>query len=131
MIHQLRLCCQEVLDRACSTSIESMLPKAQLRWIGHVITMTDDNRVPKQLLYGKLTQDSYKRGRPKLGCKSTVKDNLKWSSISPCELKVSATDRSAWKSHTLQAAAAFEEDQRQHLNAIRGSCQRVASALTL
>ena len=31
---------QEILDRAGSTSIESMLQKAQLRWTGHVIRLT-------------------------------------------------------------------------------------------
>ena len=31
----------EVLDRANSSSIESVLIKAQLRWVGHVIHMED------------------------------------------------------------------------------------------
>ena len=35
---------QEVLDRAESTSNESMLLKAQLRWTGHVVKM-DDSRI--------------------------------------------------------------------------------------
>ena len=37
---------QDVLDRAGSTSIESMLLKAQLHWNGHVISMSD-SRIPR------------------------------------------------------------------------------------
>eukprot|EP00795_Rhopilema_esculentum_P017617 gene17618-9257_t len=43
----------EVLKRANSTSIQSMLSHRRLRWLGHVKRMEID-RIPKQLLYGKL-----------------------------------------------------------------------------
>ena len=43
----------EVLDRAECTSIETLLNKAQLRWVGQIIRM-DDPRMPRQLLYGEL-----------------------------------------------------------------------------
>ena len=100
---------QEVLDRAGSTSIESMLLKAQLHWTGHVIRMTD-GRIPRQLLYGELMQSSRKQGRPKLRFKYTLKSKLKWSNISARELEASAANISAWRSLTSRAAAAFKED---------------------
>ena len=50
-----RVANQDVLDRAGSTSIESMQLKVQLRWTGHVIRMID-SRTPRQLLYGELIQ---------------------------------------------------------------------------
>ena len=71
---------QEVLDRAGSTSIESMLLKARLRWTGHAIRMSD-SRIPRQLMYDELMQSSRKQGRPKLRYKVTMKSNLKWSGI--------------------------------------------------
>ncbi len=42
---------QEVLDRAGSASIESMILKMQLQWSGHVIRM-DPQRMPKQVFFG-------------------------------------------------------------------------------
>ena len=45
----------EVLDRAQCTSIEALLIKAQLRWVGQIVRM-DDPRMPRQLLYGELVR---------------------------------------------------------------------------
>ena len=45
----------EVLDRAECTSIETLLIKAQLRWVGQIIRM-DDPLMPRQLLYGELVR---------------------------------------------------------------------------
>ena len=43
------------LERANTTSIEAMIFKVQLHWTGHVILM-DETRIPRQLLYGELSQ---------------------------------------------------------------------------
>ena len=45
----------EVLDRAQCISIQTLLIKAQLRWVGQIIRM-DDPRMPRQLLYGELAR---------------------------------------------------------------------------
>nr|KAG5705334.1 hypothetical protein BaRGS_011106 [Batillaria attramentaria] len=69
----------EVLDRAQSCSIESMLLKAQLRWVGHVIRM-EEHRMPRRLLYGELAVGRRHQGRPKKRYKDCVKANLHWGS---------------------------------------------------
>ena len=83
-----------------------------------------------QPLYGELMCGSCKQRRPKLRFKDTLKSKLKWNGISPCELEASAADRSAWKPLTSRAAAAFEEDRRQHLAVARDRRHRAASAST-
>ena len=59
-----------------------------------------------------------------------MKTKLKYSGISPRELEASTADRSAWRSLTSRAAAAFEEDRPQRLDAARGRRHRAASAST-
>ena len=85
-------------------------------------------RIPTQLLYCELMHGSSKQGRHKLRIKDTLKSKLKWSGISPCEREASAADRSAWRSLTSRAAAAFEEARRQRLDAARDRRHRAASA---
>ena len=45
----------EILRRTGCASLESLLNRNKLRWTGHVIRM-DKDRLPKQLLYGELTE---------------------------------------------------------------------------
>ena len=120
---------QAVLDRTGSTGIESLLLKAQLRWNGHVIRMSD-SRIPRQLLYGELMCGSRKEGRPKLRFKDTPKNRLEWSGINPRELEASTADRAGWRSLTSRTAAACKEDRRQRLAAARDRRHRTVSAST-
>ena len=54
---------KEVLHRTSSVSIENILNRSHLRWLGHVIRMSD-TRLPKQLLYGELSNGVRSIGRP-------------------------------------------------------------------
>ena len=49
------------MERTKCPSLEYLLKRNQLRWIGHVVRMPD-SRLPKQLLYGELSS-----GRPSIG----------------------------------------------------------------
>ena len=64
----------EVLERANSTSIETVLIKAQLQWVGYVIRM-EEFRMPRRLMYGKLQLGKRNQGRPKLRYKETESKN--------------------------------------------------------
>ena len=55
---------QEVLQRASTTSIETMVLKAQLRWTGHVIRM-DESRILHQPFYGELSQCRRNKADPR------------------------------------------------------------------
>ena len=70
----------QVLDMAKSTSIEAMILKNRLRWVGHVIRM-EDNRLPKQLMSGHLASRKQKQGRPLRRFKDCVKASISHAEI--------------------------------------------------
>ena len=61
----------EVLESAVLPSIFTLLIQTQLRWAGHVAQMKD-NRLPKQLLFGELTEGKQKACGPKKIFKGTL-----------------------------------------------------------
>ena len=65
----------EVLEKANTISIEAHIHRHRLRWVGHVIRL-DDDRIPKQLLYGELSVGSRPQHKPKKRFKDCVKDSL-------------------------------------------------------
>ena len=122
-----RLSNQEVLERASTTSIETMVLKAQLRWTGHIIRM-DESRIPRQLFYGELSQGRRNQGRPKKRYKDNLKSNLKWAGIQPKELETAAANRSGWRATVQRAARNFELDRRLYIAAARDRRKRAAKA---
>ena len=108
----------EVLDRAGSISIEAMILKTQLRWVGHVIRM-DDQRLPKHLLFGELCSGRRNRGRPRKRFKDCVKANVAHAGIDPKQLESEAANRESWRALTYQAQNSFESKRRQDVNDAR------------
>ena len=78
-----------------STSIEAMIVKNRLRWVGHVICM-EDNRLPKQLMFGELASGKQKQGRPLKRFEDCVKASISQAEITPKELEPRAHDRTGW-----------------------------------
>ena len=80
---------KEILERTGLPSMEDLLIRKNLRWTGHLMTMSSD-RLPKQVLYSQLSSGHRKRGRPRFRFKYTIKRNLKlrdikidsWTSLS-------------------------------------------------
>ena len=62
----------DVLKQAGLPTIFTLLSQRRLRWLGHVRRMKD-GRIPKDLLYGELSEGLRPRGRPRLRFKDTCK----------------------------------------------------------
>ena len=56
---------EAVHNKSCIPSIQAILSKHRLRWLGHVKRM-DDSRLPKLLLFGQLATGTHAVGRPRL-----------------------------------------------------------------
>lgn len=79
---------REVLDRAGTASVKTMLQKSQLHWAGHGIHM-------KTFIFqNRLFMDNYAQGRSTRADLKFYKDNLKthlcWADIKPKELMVNS-----------------------------------------
>ena len=72
----------KVLERSGLTSIQTLLRKNKVRWVGHVTRMGDE-RIPKKLLYGQLKEGKRSVGRQKKRYKDTLKESLKDFKIEP------------------------------------------------
>ena len=94
----------EVLKRADSPHITTIMRKAQLRWAGHVTRMPD-SRIPKQLFYGELHQGKRTVGGQRKRYKDSLKASLKEFSIPIQNWEALALNRSQWRSHISQGAA--------------------------
>ena len=108
----------EVFKRTNCISIEAMLLKSCLCWTGHVIRM-EDQRIPKQLLFGELEQGHRRQGRPCKRFKDTVKAGLQWCDIPPTELVATALDRQHCRTLSQSASSALEEERRHQAQSAR------------
>ena len=70
----------EVLERASSFSIYTLLSQRRLRWLGHVHRM-DNGRILKDMLYGELITGTRTLGRPYLRYRDTCKRDMKVAGI--------------------------------------------------
>jgi len=98
----------EVLHLCGTTGIEAFLLQAQFRWVVHEVRMQDD-RIPKQILYGQLSSGKCPQCGPVRRYKDTVRGNLKRCGILPQSLISAPLDRGQWRSTCRTAIAAFEE----------------------
>ena len=91
-----------VLKRADAVSVETLLTASQLRWAGHEFRMPD-NRLPKQVLYGELLKENWKRGGQKLRYKDVLKHHTRCVKINNDTWEQEASFRPAWRNMLHQA----------------------------
>ena len=92
--------------------------KAQLRWVGHVIRMSDE-RTPKRLMYGRILDGGRNVGRPLLRFKDKLKYNLKSANIPISTFEVLATNRSEWRVACYKGIKGFVNSRIAHLRELR------------
>ena len=107
-----------ILERTKCPSLEHLLKRNQLRWIGHVVRMPD-NRLPKQLLYGELCEGRRSAGGQLKRFKDATKATMKACHIPASELEGLVQERSAWRSTVSVGLKRFEEERNAWLDARR------------
>ncbi|XP_068672186.1 uncharacterized protein [Montipora foliosa] len=121
----------EALEQAEISSIEAMILKYmyQLRWAGHVSRM-EDHRLPKIVMFGKLSSGHRERGAPKKRFKNSLKKSLTACNIDHRQWSDLADDRVAWRHTIHQAATQFEVDRKNSLKDKRHRRKACAASTT-
>ena len=99
----------EALEKANTISIEARIHRHRLRWVGHVIRL-DDDRIPKQLLYGELSVGSRPQHKPKKRFKDCVKDSLALCKIDDPDWEMVACDRNRWRKMVYSGSRCFQDN---------------------
>ena len=123
----------EVLRRAETPSVQPLITASQLRWAGHVRQMPD-SRLPKAVLYGKLSEGKRKQGGQKLRFKDVLKRHMKNANVKSETWEQDALDKRFWRATVKQAEKSIEEKrqleyqrahERRHSTATSGhTCSR-------
>ena len=103
----------EVLGKAGLPSIQSMVMKSCLRWVGHIVRM-DDGRLPRQFFYGEMWKGKRSALKPKKSIRDTVKYYLKQSGLPVDQWEKMASDRSKWQKLIHESIESFENSRMQY-----------------
>ena len=109
------------LERFGSISMEALLMRKRLRWVGHVRRM-DDSPLPKHLMYAELTIGNHSHGRPRKRYKTS------WRELSPSAtlIKSQQLGRScsrSWRSLSAKGVLHFEASCITEAKAKREHCK--------
>ena len=95
----------EVCKRAGTPEMYIILKRRQLCWTGHVSRM-DNDRIPKRILYGEVTEGKRSHDRPRLRFKDCIK-----ADVVKCGLEEEdAKDRSKWRSDVRKGTEKLKKD---------------------
>nr|VZI37363.1 unnamed protein product [Spirometra erinaceieuropaei] len=87
--------------------IYTIIRKLQLRWSAHLVRIEDERR-PKQLLYGDVTTDFQRRGGRARRYDDTLKSSLKRLQINPTNVDDLARGRPTRKRAMMTSAVIYE-----------------------
>jgi len=107
----------EVLSRASLTSIEAIILKNRLRWIGHVSRMPP-TRLPRTIMYGELAEGTRPLGRPKYRYKDQAKASFRSIGLDHTTWEEEASERGQWRGAVSRGVDEFEEDR------VRTECRK-------
>ena len=119
----------EVLLRTKSVSVDTILCRNHLRWLGHVIRMSD-TRLPKQFLFGELSKGSRTVGRQRKRFKDQASGVLRSCHIPLGQLKALASDRKKWRSACKEGLQLKEKERLKKLEDRRSKRQEKRSTPT-
>ena len=85
-----------LLEQVGMPCMYALLTKIRLRWLGHVSRMEDD-RIPKDVLYGELTIGTRPAGRPLVGFMDVCIRDPRSGNIGPAAWEVLAADSTEWR----------------------------------
>ena len=94
-------------------SIQPIVMKTCLRWVGHILRM-DDSCLPRQLFYGETLEGKRSALKPKKRFKDTIKYYLKQSGLPVEQWEKMASDRSKWRKLIHESIESFENSRMQY-----------------
>ena len=99
----------DMLARVGLPSIECLIGRNQLRWVGHVRRMSEE-RFPRIVLYGQLSEGVRPAHGPKKRYKDHIKKTMKNFGMRPELLEEDSEDRSLWRSNCHRGADSFHSN---------------------
>ena len=109
----------KILEMANIGSIEVLISKQQLKWNGHLVRLPNE-RIPKQIFYGQLTDGKRLAHKPKKRFKDCLKQTFKKCGINSVSWKAQVQNRLTWRKVSFEATGRFEKSRRKHARLKRG-----------
>ena len=103
----------EVLGKAGLPSIQSMVMKSCLQWVGHIVRM-DNGCLLRQLFYGEMWEGKRSALKLKKRFKDTIKYYLKQSGLPVDQWEKMTSDRSKWQKLIHESIESFENSHIQY-----------------
>ena len=110
---QMHISDTEILEMANIGSIKVLISYQQLRWSGHLVSLPNE-RIPKQIFYGQLTDGKRLAHKPKKRFKDSLKQTFKNCGINSVSWETQAQNRLTRRKVSFEATGRFEESRRKH-----------------